>query len=252
MRSPESPEFFATNIQRYDVSQTERLPHDLPTSKSDAYCVTTDDGQAWVRKGDLIDPWSTVSEIIAWRLATIMQIAIPQGALLSDDGDIIWMSKYMIGAQHWDPNHAIHLCDPAQIGLVMAFDLVICNGDRHHRNLLMADRDEGGVDLWAIDHDAAQLPDFRYWDSDRALRLPVAPSAGLHVLDNVPRGMFDEVCREAAARISGTPEFLITQALEASFADAGKPYDENLDRVLRERLENLCAMMDKCLQGVYR
>lgn len=221
-------------------------------NKSGALYVSTSDGRQWVRKGVVYDPFSTLSEAIVWHLARVLRVPVPDGAILWDGRTPIWMSEFKVGANQWSPADASLLSDTEQMGRVIALDLLTCNEDRHTRNLLSTDRDEGGLDLWAIDHDAARCSSFHRWDDGTELRLPSVSAESQHVLKGVPRGYFDAACEQAAAEFEKAAHSVLLAALGRAYDDLDQEVPSAVEDVLCTRLSNLCEMMARYLEVLYR
>jgi hypothetical protein len=129
---------------------------------SDAVFCSTDDGLQWVRKGDNALASGTLSECVGWSLAHIMGMSVPRrGAVFtSHQAGRVWMSEVVGNARTWRAGDYALLKDKSDLAWTLALDVVVDNGDRHSRNILLTHQPKGLMRFWAIDFDGAGVSNF--------------------------------------------------------------------------------------------
>jgi hypothetical protein len=124
--------------------------------------VVASDGNRYVAKSDR---WHTADgpshvfyqEYICARIARLLRVPIPGFVLLRLDGELCFGSRY-VKAQFRTYGKYPHglVSNTDDLYRVLAFDVLIRNGDRHCRNILVA-KEKLGYRLYAIDHSHSPL-----------------------------------------------------------------------------------------------
>lgn len=121
--------------------------------------VATSSGQEFLVKlpsrcGDAGSPYSTANEVIAANLAAAIGVPVLGWEFVEWDGEVGFGITKIARNQFtgMSDQTAEELRTPDVFSAIAAFDLLVCNTDRHSRNLLAIRHREGGYDLIASDH----------------------------------------------------------------------------------------------------
>lgn len=138
----------------------------VDTGRSGAFYVRADDGRAYLAKGVKFDidlsPYGPVNELLSVLLGQALNLPVNGFSLLNHKDRVLFGSLWIDDFQRkycWDGSTLNACRNKADIYAVVAFDVWLCNTDRHEMNLPVRVLGSAGeYSLWANDHDRCLMP----------------------------------------------------------------------------------------------
>lgn len=97
--------------------------------------VLTKDGRTWSCKS--VNAHQILGEALGYLFSDVMDITAPRPGAVVVDAGMFWLSELIPNCSHCDPSRGDELEDLSGLGRLLALDLLICNHDRHQKNLLI-------------------------------------------------------------------------------------------------------------------
>jgi len=110
-------------------------------------------------------PYTLVSEWLCADIASLLNLPIPSRQVMVHDGQKWLGFEWRDNGNSFEVGMETKLMNPEAVVGMLAFDVLVCNRDRHHGNVLLQhpSPDMGGYILHVIDHSHAligNLPNF--------------------------------------------------------------------------------------------
>lgn len=180
-------------------------------NSSDAkYCIDYS-GRRWVRK--FLTCNCLLAEALSYLLAKRLRVPVPDGAVnYSKDIGPSWLSDCITRVVHWSQESYFFIKNIADIGRMLALDVIVLNEDRHSANILLqATHDETQFIAWSIDMANAIIGEPR----DYAERVDQLPS-----LVNLAPGLPIDLLQEEALRMATDAMSISQRELSAFVMEA--------------------------------
>jgi hypothetical protein len=226
---------------RLDALQHLALHEHVPGSRRARYAVD-DEGRRWVyKRAEDTGAAGLLGEALAQLLGRWLAAPVPEGAVyLGPDGPG-WASRW-VAAPRWSPLLRDRICNPAQVGAMLALDALLMNEHRSARDLLVVPSpDEARLTVLALDWGRLRLEALQ---DAQAL-----PSAQGHA-----RGLPLEALREGASAAAGVAErmdeVLLQEFVAESCAVARYSEATSLGLALRARCQNASALVARHLDAL--
>lgn len=234
---------FHENIER--ISESDLIVGKLVRAPnlSEAKHAKTANRDRWVLKCKM-EKREILAESLGWLLSNRLKVPTPYGAVVTQNGKYVWLSKQIDHTDFWDSSKMSAIHNISQIGSMLAIDAIVYNEDRHHRNILLEpDPDEYKVKVWSIDLAKAEIG-----RPDAIDRIGLGLPNAAYVARGIP---IDDIVRQCAMETATIATQMDDSELRAFILEAcgiaGETKVDLLFSALSKRCANAPMLVDKYL-----